>query len=101
MAFDRRDVIPTPAPFWFERAKCAGVGPDEFFAEEHGSYGRLQWRSLCPGCPVRGDCLSFAYLEDERWGVWGGFTPNARKKLLAQLLEETMNWGHLLRSFDT
>jgi WhiB family redox-sensing transcriptional regulator len=100
MAFERREVIPEPSEYWHDRAACRGVGPDDFFAEEHGSYGRLRWRSLCNGCEVRGDCLAFSLLCDERWGVWGGFTPNARKALLSQLLEETMTWRHLLQCFE-
>jgi WhiB family redox-sensing transcriptional regulator len=100
MAFDRREVIPEPAGFWQESAACRARGTEHFFAEEHASYGRLKYRTMCDGCVVRSVCLAAALLGDEKWGVWGGFTPNARRALLAQLLEETMTWAHLLRCFD-
>jgi WhiB family redox-sensing transcriptional regulator len=101
MATDRRDVVPEPSPFWTEHASCRGVGPRQFFAEEHAHYEGLGWVGMCAGCPVRAECLATALLADERWGVWGGFTPRARGRLLAQLLEETISWRHLLGSITT
>jgi hypothetical protein len=34
------------------------------------------------GCPVRRDCLLYALLQNERWGVWGGLTHPERQRAL-------------------
>jgi len=100
MAFDRSEVVPVPAKHWQDAAACQRAGVRHFFAEdERRSYRGMQWTELCPGCPVRADCLGFAILEDEQWGVWGGFTPNARRALLSHLLEETVSWHQIVNSF--
>lgn len=33
---------------------------------------------LCMACPVRTQCLEFAYRTDQRHGIWGGLTPSQR-----------------------
>jgi WhiB family redox-sensing transcriptional regulator len=37
--------------------------------------------AACVGCPVRGDCLAAALNGHEPHGVWGGLTPDARRRL--------------------
>ena len=41
-------------------------------------------RALCSGCPVANECLSYALVNDERHGVWGGTTPRQRLDMLAR-----------------
>lgn len=41
-------------------------------------------RAVCVECRVRRDCLLVALLEDQRWGVWGGFTYTEREAMLAR-----------------
>lgn len=102
MAFDRSEVVPVPSEGWETRAACQRVGSHHFFAkDERKTYKGMRWVELCPVCPVRADCLGFAILEDEQWGVWGGFTPNARRALLAHLLEETVSWRQIINSFPS
>ena len=36
-------------------------------------------------CLVRYDCLLYALLMNERWGVWGGLTHPERKRALEAL----------------
>lgn len=36
-------------------------------------------KSLCAGCPVREECLAAGMSE--RYGVWGGTTPEERRAL--------------------
>jgi hypothetical protein len=100
MAGDRREVIPDPGVDWFDDAACRGVPIDEFYSEERGPYGKLGWQDHCPGCPVRAQCLAFALLNQEKWGVWGGFTPVARRRVLSNLLEETVTWVQVARALQ-
>lgn len=100
MAFDRAEVVPVPARNWQDGAACNQAGTKHFFNEdERRSYKVMGWREFCPGCPVRADCLAFAILGDEQWGVWGGFTPNQRRALLSHLLEETVAWRQVIAAF--
>jgi hypothetical protein len=44
-------------------------------------------KNICLGtydgrpCPLLESCLNFALVNNERWGVWGGKTPEERTKL--------------------
>lgn len=35
-------------------------------------------KQVCAGCPVRDACLQQALDNDERYGIWGGLTPQER-----------------------
>lgn len=39
-------------------------------------------KSVCYLCPVRQECLEYAILSEERWGVWGGMTAPERERLV-------------------
>ena len=36
---------------------------------------------ICRSCPVRTACLDYALDNDEHFGVWGGLSERARKRL--------------------
>lgn len=38
-------------------------------------------KKACLGCPARADCLRTAIDNGERYGVWGGLSPNERWQL--------------------
>lgn len=68
---------------WRTTAACAGTstGWDPFYQDVGGS-NRVA-KSICAECPVetRLACLKFAFDNDERFGVWGGFSAEERQKL--------------------
>lgn len=35
-------------------------------------------KSLCDRCGVKAECLDYAILTAEKWGMWGGLTPKER-----------------------
>jgi hypothetical protein len=35
----------------------------------------------CRRCPAAGPCLAYAMAADERYGIWGGTTPDDRRAL--------------------
>jgi WhiB family redox-sensing transcriptional regulator len=93
-------------PDWYKRAACHGL-TERFFPTSPGAWRKLVTRArsklprrrpgtievwtgphveaineICRGCPVRAECLASALERDERYGLWGGLTPNERAALL-------------------
>ena len=64
---------------WQERALCAQTDPESFFPEKGGS--TREAKKVCLTCDVRGDCLEYALMNDERFGIWGGLSERERRKL--------------------
>lgn len=69
-----------------DEALCAQVDGDVWFPVL-GHDTTQAAKAVCngtgdrPPCPVREACLAWALDADERYGVWGGLSPNERKKL--------------------
>ena len=57
---------------WVERAACAGIDPEIWFATDRDSYERDQAIRICGTCDVRTECLKVARKRRERFGIWGG-----------------------------
>ena len=64
---------------WAPAAKCLQADPDTFFPEKGGS--TREAKRICAGCEVRTDCLEYALANDERFGIWGGFSERERRRL--------------------
>jgi WhiB family redox-sensing transcriptional regulator len=64
---------------WQERALCAQTDPEAFFPEKGGS--TREAKKVCVSCDVRAECLEYALLHDERFGIWGGLSERERRKL--------------------
>ena len=64
---------------WQQRALCAQTDPEAFFPEKGGS--TRDAKKVCVGCEVRSECLEYALLHDERFGIWGGLSERERRKL--------------------
>jgi len=60
-------------------AACRGEPIELFFPGKGGSMTRA--RELCTGCPVMGECLSYADADEDldRW--WGGTSGRQRARL--------------------
>lgn len=76
---------PLPESDWRESAACFGMdqhvffGPDEGFEKKGEQKRRIALaKSICAGCPVRSECLSYALAIKERCGIWGGLTGRER-----------------------
>lgn len=65
---------------WVLDGLCAQVDPEAFYPDKGESTAAA--KSVCQGCPVRAECLSFALENRERYGVWGGLSERDRRKLL-------------------
>src|SRR5450759_5631183 len=64
---------------WQDRALCAQTDPEAFFPEKGGS--TREAKRICVGCHVRAECLEYALVNDERFGIWGGLSERARQRL--------------------
>ena len=58
---------------------CAETDPELFFPDKGGS--TCDAKRVCQACPVRSECLEYAFAHDERWGIWGGLSVRERRKL--------------------
>ncbi|MER7977757.1 WhiB family transcriptional regulator [Streptomyces sp. NPDC095817] len=69
---------------WRESAACRTEDPELFFplGEDGLSRGQIeQARAVCHRCPVLSACASWALLNAEYDGVWGGTTAAERRAL--------------------
>lgn len=71
---------------WQEEGACRGVPSELFFPPvEHEAY---EAKTVCATCSVRGQCLEFALVANERFGIWGGLTTQERRALVARRRRE-------------
>jgi WhiB family redox-sensing transcriptional regulator len=76
---------PSPATEpWVEDAVCAQTDPEAFFPEGKGASARAA-KKICVTCPVEAECLEWALINDERFGVWGNTSPRQRSAMRARL----------------
>ena len=64
---------------WQEQALCAQTDPEAFFPEKGGS--TREAKRICQACAVRDECLEYALLNDERFGILGGLSERERRRL--------------------
>jgi WhiB family redox-sensing transcriptional regulator len=65
---------------WRKRGACRGMDPDLWYPEM-GATSR-EGKRICAGCPVREECLEYALAKRERFGIWGGESERARRRIL-------------------
>jgi WhiB family redox-sensing transcriptional regulator len=64
---------------WVDRAACAGLDPQLF----HPEWGEVPdaAKAISQSCPVRADCLDWALRTNQQYGIWGGLSVGARRRL--------------------
>jgi WhiB family redox-sensing transcriptional regulator len=67
---------------WQDYANCLGVDPDLFFPERGAS--TREAKEVCRGCVVREECLEYALVNGEKFGIWGGMSERERRRLRRQ-----------------
>lgn len=76
-------LVPEPEDIsWQDYGNCLGVDPDLFFPERGASTADA--RKVCGACVVREECLEFALVNGEKFGIWGGTTERERRRLRKQ-----------------
>lgn len=72
----------TPAPpmgNWVDQAACAGLNPELFYPTRGGPTDSA--KAVCGPCPVRTECLDYALTTNQPFGIWGGQSERARRRL--------------------
>lgn len=75
----------------FTEASCVGIGMELFFPVPHDDEDESKARfidvdavkKVCASCPVLEQCAEWA-IHHEKWGIWGGLTPQERNKIRKQ-----------------
>jgi WhiB family redox-sensing transcriptional regulator len=73
------DVVDDGQLSWQDQALCAQTDPEAFFPEKGGS--TREAKRICVGCEVKQECLEYALMQDERFGIWGGLSERERRRL--------------------
>ena len=55
------------------------MGPELFYPNRGESSEEAE--AVCARCPVKVECLEWAVVNNEKWGVWGGTTQRKRRWL--------------------
>jgi WhiB family redox-sensing transcriptional regulator len=64
---------------WTARAACRGADTEIFYPASHDE--EAEALALCATCPVRAQCLEDALRNRETHGIWGGTTPEERRRI--------------------
>ena len=67
---------------WQDYANCLGVDSDLFFPERGAS--TREAKEVCRGCIVRAQCLEYALVNSEKFGIWGGMSERERRRIRRQ-----------------
>lgn len=86
MTDDELDLPPAGAAFVVDGPTPCKDDPEVFFPSERpgpraGTSPYEAARRLCQLCPAQQPCLEWALAHDERFGVWGGLSPDERRVL--------------------
>lgn len=76
---------------WQDEALCKGKDNDIFFPDDATPMTSKRVKlakEICKVCPVRTECLYIAISTDERFGIWGGFSPRERKAIRREFKKE-------------
>lgn len=71
---------------WMDDAACIGIDPELFFPITYGNqYSHLDHSgpavAICDTCDVRRQCLDMAIDDPSLVGIWGGTTPEQRRRI--------------------
>lgn len=85
-------VVSAPAwTDWWADAACRVDESNTFFSPQSGRSiplrQTLRAKAVCARCPVQKQCLDAALSRGEPEGIWGGLTPQERRKLVVDLAE--------------
>lgn len=80
---DHQEFLVNMNESWRNKAVCRTTKTINWFDEDKHQIKMA--KEACRKCPVADQCLEFAVRNQERFGVWGGFTPRERNKITRHL----------------
>lgn len=72
--------MPTQEISWLRRGACRSSDPDLFFPLAPTPAQEARAKAVCAGCQVLSECRSYALSTGEAEGIWGGLTPEERRR---------------------
>lgn len=69
---------------WVGFSNCIGHNQDLFFTGEKTM--RASTKQICDECAVAVECLAFAIMTKQDWGIWGGMSPTPRNTFRKRLM---------------
>lgn len=83
---------------WMEQASCHEVDIECWFDARPPKSVRQHIRAVCSGCPVTRLCMSYALVNNESYGAWGGYAmaelqPLKRRLAAGEALSSVLNSG--------
>ena len=82
LSADTNDVEPLA---WQSDALCPQTDPEAFFPDRHNVDGYQEAvaaaKRVCAVCDVAAECLAYAMINDEEFGIWGGKSERERRRL--------------------
>ena len=69
-------------PWQYEDPLCAEVGQHFFFPDKEDNPVDVKYaKSVCNSCIHKGECLAWAVVNSEQFGIWGGTSPKERQHI--------------------
>jgi WhiB family transcriptional regulator, redox-sensing transcriptional regulator len=65
---------------WLRRGACKSSDPELFFPLAASPVQEAQAKAVCATCQVLAECRSYALKAGETDGIWGGLTPEERRR---------------------
>jgi WhiB family transcriptional regulator, redox-sensing transcriptional regulator len=69
---------------WRNQAACRDEDPELFYPVGNTGPALLriaEAKAVCQRCPVNAECLDWALVSKQEWGVWGGLSEDERRAL--------------------
>jgi WhiB family redox-sensing transcriptional regulator len=74
---------------FIEFAKCKSTKQVDFHSEDYQEVKRAI--AFCRDCPVKTACLNYALENNIKYGVWGGTSAYARRKMKLNHLSNSVS----------
>jgi WhiB family redox-sensing transcriptional regulator len=81
---------------WSARGHCAKKDPELFFPPRDGCAEEA--KAIYSSCVVRRQCLAYAVVAEEPYGIWGGLDPGERHNLRRRLHRASGSAANAARS---
>jgi hypothetical protein len=65
----------------WDRAACHGLDVNIFFPPPDDDLAVARALRVCGRCPLLAECRRYAIGNREAYGIWGGTTPEERRRL--------------------
>ncbi len=75
-------------PRWQAEAACRFFPSDLFFSvgtSEGARADQERAKAVCRTCPVQSECLDYALVSNQEFGVWGGLSEDERRALKTEV----------------